>query len=194
MCREGERIHALCKIFITSHSCCLRWTARIWLHQMSFGVASQSQWSTSTNLIRFHLPVTSLEQRKRIVHLWLHPGLTPHVGVLERKDRSWGKTSPYLFLSADPGRDCPIPRTMTGTQLPSCSQGGRTEQCWEIICPTIPCKKRSRPSLCRALGMWASTAVLGSLFQIRNVSGNSTCGFVVWFCCCCCCCCNVRSY
>lgn len=82
-----------------------------------FWSASQSWWSTSTNLIRFHLPVTSLEQRKRIVHLWLHPGLTPRVGVLERKDRSWGKTSPYLFLSADPGRDCPTPKTMTGTQL-----------------------------------------------------------------------------
>lgn len=68
---------------------------------MSFGAASQSQWGTSPNLIRFHLPVTSLEQGKRIVHLWPHPGLTPRVGVLllERKDRSWEKVEPPLPLS-----------------------------------------------------------------------------------------------
>lgn len=68
---------------------------------MSFGAASQSQWGTSPNLIRFHLPVTSLEQGKRIVPLWPHPGLTPRVGVLllERKDRSWEKVEPPLPLS-----------------------------------------------------------------------------------------------
>lgn len=40
---------------------------------MSFRATSQSQWGFSSNLIRFHLPVTSLVKGKRIVHLWPHP-------------------------------------------------------------------------------------------------------------------------